>query len=492
MKLWIPLILFYFGTVSVLAQTIDVDGLLSKLSTDSLFQPIQNRVDSIQTNFYLRTDSLRTAYSNKLESLNFSTLSLQNRLDSLTSLHLPTSKITHLLDSINQLKQKTIAGMSEKLQSLKNETTSRLKELNVPPEISKRVSEITGSIDSFSVPSTGFDISSGNLSTVGLPDSPLGNLKDLQLNSSLSDVGNMEGIGHVTDKVSAITGDIGGYSEDIKELAQGNLSEVNDLPKTAEGKVADLSGLNDLQQQTEVLEEYKGVFNQLQNPETMKSQVVENLQHAAMDHFAGKQEVLQQAMETVSKYKKLYSSVPDISALPKKRPNAMHGKPLIERLIPGIAVQIQKDGNDLKVDFNPYLGYRLTGKITAGLGWNQRVAYNTDHNVFSTDAPVYGPRTFAEYNLWKGFCPRAEVELMNAFVPPLTKPATIDLGNRQWVWGVFVGMKKDYNFIRGVKGTALVMFRLFDPEHKSPYADLINARIGFEFPMKKGRSAKGK
>jgi hypothetical protein len=74
---------------------------------------------------------------------------------------------------------------------------------------------------------------------------------------------------------------------------------------------------------------------------------------------------------------------------------------------------------------------------------------------------------------------------MNAFVPPFTKPATIDQGTRQWVWGVFVGMKKEYRFLKVVKGTTAVMVRVFDPKHKSPYGDMVNARIGFEFPMKK-------
>ena len=46
-------------------------------------------------------------------------------------------------------------------------------------------------------------------------------------------------------------------------------------------------------------------------------------------------------------------------------------------------------------------------------------------------------------------------------------------------------MKKEYKFIKNVKGTALVMVRLFNPDHKSPYADVLNVSFGFEFPMKK-------
>jgi hypothetical protein len=74
---------------------------------------------------------------------------------------------------------------------------------------------------------------------------------------------------------------------------------------------------------------------------------------------------------------------------------------------------------------------------------------------------------------------------MNTYVPPFARTGNIDLGERQWVWGVFVGMKKDYKFLKKINGTALIMFRLFDVKNKSPYADVLNARFGFEFPMKK-------
>lgn len=74
---------------------------------------------------------------------------------------------------------------------------------------------------------------------------------------------------------------------------------------------------------------------------------------------------------------------------------------------------------------------------------------------------------------------------MNTFVPPYIKTIPVDPGSREWVGGAFVGMKKDYTLYKKVKGTAMVMLRLFDPDRKSPYADVVNARFGFELPMRK-------
>ena len=163
----------------------------------------------------------------------------------------------------------------------------------------------------------------------------------------------------------------------------------------------------------------------------------------------------------------------------------MKGKPLIERIIPSIGIQIQKKGEDLLVDFNPYAAYRFTGRISAGAGWNQRVSYNLDINEFNPAAIIYGPRVFGEYKLWRGFSPRAELEVMNTNVPPLTSMGAVDPVHREWVWGAFVGLKKEYRFFKKINGTALIMTRLFNTDDKSPYADVLNVRFGFEFPMKK-------
>jgi len=218
------------------------------------------------------------------------------------------------------------------------------------------------------------------------------------------------------------------------------------------------------------------------NPE-LKKEAMEKAKKVAVNHFAGKEEQLKAAMEKVSKYKQKYSSLNGVSELSKKPRNKMHGKPLIERIVPGLAIQIQSKGENFLIDFNPYAGYRITGRLRGGLGWNQRIAYNTDQKGFSPNARIYGPRTFGEFKLSKGFSPRAEIEIMNTNVPPLL--STIDPMKREWVWGVFMGMKKEYTIYKNIKGTAMVMGRLFNRDHKSPYADVLNVRFGFEFPMKK-------
>ncbi len=191
-------------------------------------------------------------------------------------------------------------------------------------------------------------------------------------------------------------------------------------------------------------------------------------------------------MQSISKYKQKFSTITSLNDIPKKAPNEMKGKPLIERIVPGLALQLQKKNDDFFLDINPYIAYRFTKRFSSGAGWNQRIGYDFDNNHWSSsEARIYGPRAFSEYKLGKGFSPRLEVEMMNTFVPPYLKTVPADPGVREWVFGAFVGMKRDYTLYKKVKGTASVMLRLFDPHRKSPYADVINARFGFEVPMKK-------
>lgn len=471
------------------------DSLLSlNHKYDSALLKPQQKIDSLQNNFHQQTDSIQNVYHEKLSVLESVSSKFQRKIDSLKSFNLPTEKYTHKLDSVANLQQQTIAKAEQKIQALKEKTTGKLKSLDLPPELQSKVSDATKSIDGFNLPVKGLNIPSANIS--GVPGASLGKIGSTGIQSPLGNLpsaGNISGIGNELKDVQGemkgitnATGEVGKYEKDLQNVVKGDLKDVKEAPKALEAKAADMSGMKDITGQTKELDQYKNELKQLQDPAKNKDELLQKGKQEAMNHFAGKEQVLQQAMDKISKYKQKYSSLQSIHDLPKRRPNEMKGKPLIERLMPGVALQIQKKGNDLLVDFNPYIGYRFTGKFTSGLGWNQRVAYNSKSNHFDHKDRVFGPRIYSEYNLFKGFFPRLELETMNTFVPTLLfNPVSTDFGRRQWVWTAFAGLKKDYRFLKSVKGTTMIMFNLYNPLHKSPYADVLNVRFGFEFPQKK-------
>jgi hypothetical protein len=469
--------------MTVQAQIAKVDSLLDQTHAyDSTLLKPQQKLDSIQLGFYQQSDSIKLQFKNKLSGLDSTGASVQHTIDSLSSLNLPTEKYTHKLDSINQERQKAVSSLNEKMEGLKSKTTGRIKEMNFPPELNDKVSALTKNVDGFQLP-----VKDLNIPSLELGDNPLKSLDRLNtsLKTPLGEVGNIDGLkdiqGGIGD-VTKVTGDLGAYREDLSNITKGNLSEVKEMPKALESKAGELTGIKDIQQQASgALDPLKEIQGQIQNPDAVKEQALQKVQEVAVNHFAGKEEVLQQAMDKISKYKQKYSSINSLSDITKKRPNEMHGKPLIERIVPGISFQILKKGNDLLVDFNPYAGYRFTGRITAGAGWNQRISF--DHPSRATR--VYGPRIFGDYKLSKGFVPRIEIEALNTSLPPRFSHTNTDPNARTWAWSYMVGMKKQYRFYKFIKGTATIMVNLYDPHHRSPYGDRVITRFGFEFPMKK-------
>ncbi len=452
---------------SQIAPTIDPDSVFKQqvhvlssaaAHTSSSYIVLRNQYDSIDQNY----NSLSSA--------------IQNKADSLSRINQSSIQLLQKKDSISALKEIKLTAIKNKFEILKSNTIGKIDKLNLPPELKNKVSEYTSAINKLdlSIPTANFQLPSINFNNTfdlpipGLNIPPIGNLPDLPTADIL-----------VGDEISKATSQLEGLSHSIPK----------DIPTTDKlGKIAET--------QLSKIEEISAVQDQLGNlpsapvtsEEQAKLELLKQAQEAALDHFAGKEQELKSAMGQISKYKKKFGNVnnlEELAALIRKRPNEMKGKPLIERIIPGIAFQLQKKDDLLFVDFNPYLGYRFTGRLTTGLGWNQRVSYNLNHNSFDNESRIFGPRVYGEYKLWRGFSPRIEVETMNTFVPPYIKVSPSDLGQREWVWGVFAGIKKDYKFFKKINGTALVMFRLFDPHRKSPYADVVNARFGFEFPMKK-------
>jgi hypothetical protein len=273
--------------------------------------------------------------------------------------------------------------------------------------------------------------------------------------------------------ISKAMNDAGAVMKNTDKALQSSVMKLDAL-KGVEDKLKSAEGLKE--------NEFLSTAKKMKDPEAMKKELAAKAQEQAINHFAGKQQEVKVVMESMGKYKKKFASVDNLDDLAKKLKikNSMNGKPLIERIVPGFALQIQRKG-DLLIDFNPYIGYRISGIFTGGLGWNHRFDLDKFYHYVPKNR-TFGPRLYGEAKLLKGLFPRVEAELMNTDVPPdLAKSEA----NREWVSSVMVGIKKEYKFLKKIRGTAIILFNLYNSRHKSPYQDDINFRFGFEFPMKK-------
>ncbi len=471
--------LCFFAPVYLVGQSLNLRADDSHVEIGSI-----NKLDTIQMASIIFYTQLHKSYDSTINSASSQIDHLFLKVDSLQRLGQNTDRLVAKLDSLNQWKAETIKGITSRVEQLKSSLDERVNNLNLPPEMKDKANKFTAMINKLdiTIPDTSLPSSFQEYINMSVPDVSaieVPNIPFVDIGDPLKNVTNL-------DSPSVSVGDFG---EQIKEH-QGTISQLpTDLDgaaKLAEEQAQKIGEIGNVQTELGKVGELTSTASTLQDQEKLKKELVQEVQKQAIDHFADKKDHLDNAMQSISKYKQKFSTVTSLNDIPKKAPNEMKGKPLIERIVPGLAFQLQKKDDDLLVDFNLYFGYRFTKRFTAGGGWNQRVGYNTDKNAWSPEgARIYGPRMFSEYKLSKGFSPRVELEVMNTFVPPYLNNAKSDPGSREWVWGAFVGMKKDYTLYKKIKGTAMVMLRLFDPDRKSPYADVVNARFGFEMPIKK-------
>lgn len=471
-------LLFLCPVISLRAQinTSDVHHL-----ADSLYRQHVLALDSILTSPANAYTELKAKYDSLFQDYNSTAIRFQNRIDSLNTLNLPTDHITQKLDSVNKTWQRKTLAIKDEFESFKESAKEKIAQLRLPPELRSKAEAYTAALDKVSLTMLS---SSAYIPALKVGEFDLG---VPVLRSPMPD--------GLADASTLVSPNVNGFATDalkvdgINQVVSKDITNIDQLTKVAENQVTQISEVAAIQEQLGSLP-----VSPISSQQEAKEQLLSMTKEAAVNHFAGKEQELKTVIDKISTYKLKYSNVNSLRELPKKRPNEMKGKPFIERIVPGIGIQLQRKDNNLLTDFNIYFGYRFTGRFTGGAGWNQRLGYNTNQYKWSSNqTSIYGPRMFSEYRLSMGFSPRLEVEAMNTFIPPFARITTVDRGERQWVWGIFVGMKKDYRIFKNIRGTALVMLRLFDPNDKSPYADVLNTRFGFELPMKKkGKTSKAK
>jgi hypothetical protein len=500
------LALLFCGSLVVVAQTQPdsvhqrTNALGEKINVDSLTRlpqlpdsllPSYKKVDSIRNDFNEQAGKIKNEYDSTLTDIESEKAKLTGAIDSLQKLNLPTDSYTKKLDSLNQKQLATTSQFNSKMTELKSKTTGKLDALDLPPQYKEPVQALTKNIDGLSL--DGKDIGVPGLEIPGYSLPEIGVLPNADLsNLNVNNLGALPKIETPVGDLGEVGSQLKGVQDDVKSIAGGDLNDAKNIPKAIEDQAGKVEGVAELQKQSGVMDDYKGKLEAIKNPDSAKNMAIDMAKEKAIDHFAGKEEQLKAAMQQMSKYKQKYSSVSSIKDLPKRKPNAMKGKPFVERLIPGLYFQYQQKTFNL-FDFNPYLGYRISGIFTAGAGWNQRFAYDRrKHEWNHSRGRIYGPRAYVDGKVGKGFSGHIEGEAMNSFVPSVLAGTVLDQGRREWVWSVMTGIKKEYKIYKNLRGTVLIQYNLFNPKYKAPYVDRLNSRIGFEYALKKKKKKEKK
>lgn len=308
--------------------------------------------------------------------------------------------------------------------------------------------------------------------------------KELIPDIHLPRVPDMEQLSEVQSGANELGKNLGDYESVINRLPNANLPDLEQLPEKLQEEALKIDEIGAAKSEVDRAGELTQVIDEARSPDAIKEKAKEYVKKQAVDHFAGKEEALKNAMEKVSKLKAKYGEFSSMKNLPKRKPNPMKDKPFVERILPGITLQVQKSENVL-IDLNPLVGYKMSGRLTAGFGWNERLAFGKSLSVSGRER-IFGPRAYTSFWIGRGYLIKAEAEMMNTYVPPsVFTPARVDFEGREWIWSLFVGLKKDYQFFKNVRGNFQILYNVYDEKDASPYADRLNMRLGFEFPLKK-------
>ena len=493
--------------VKKLSKIDSVETLTNRIES---VKPLKNKVDRLE-------DSRRSMkYNQKFDSVKGK---LTHRIDSLQSLKLPTDKYTILLDSLQKsgsiknikeakaklfvLQKKLnepVNKLNQSIGSIEGKINSKLSELNkegmgLPIDVGLKDSKLQLPNDQLPNANMNSPIgsklnniqkpNSDNIAGLGSVNKELQSITDVpkkELIELKNNAGDLTGIQNELKDVNQLGKEVKGYTQDVKNISTGDFEKAKQLPQTIETEVSKLEGVKELQGEVKGFEQYQSMLGKAKGPKQIEQLAIKQTKEA-VNHFAGKEQALLSAIDQVNKFKIKYPTTASIKDLTKPVRNAMYGRPFIERVVPGITLQMQTKG-DVLIDFNPLIGYRLSGKWTAGLGWVERVQFQ---HLFTTvpSGRVYGIRSFTDIKWKKGISLRAEVERISSYVPSL-QSTQLPEGSRVWQWGIFAGLKKDYQFLKGVKGNFQILYNVNQYiQNASPYVDKVNVRMGFEFPLRK-------
>jgi hypothetical protein len=321
-----------------------------------------------------------------------------------------------------------------------------------------------------------YTIGEVNTNMPQLPHTTLSQQRALpQIPSFKNDLGKL-------NELSATISEWSSYGKDIQSIATGNVAQVKNIDKRLEEEALQRSGANALSQQASQFKKEKPDSAMLvaMAREAIQPEINKSLK--AINHFAGKEEVLREAMTSMEKYKKKYSDVKDISQLPKRMPNPLKGKPFFTRLVPGITFQTQKT-TDFLLDVHLYLQYKITPRWEVGAGWLERLAFE-EWNELNDRYRAYGWRTSAQFNVGKGFSLRVLPERVNALRWEYTSSGFHGSEGRIWVWNVMAGVRKEFTVYKNLKGNTEALYHLSEGKFSSVYSQRLIVRFGFEWPLK--------
>jgi hypothetical protein len=304
----------------------------------------------------------------------------------------------------------------------------------------------------------------------------------------------MEGREKLTEVEGLLT-EAKGYREGIEGILNGDLEKADQFVGALEARAMKISAMREAAEELGELESYEAsIRNQIDEMRykadlqseyeqhikgkdggTLLKEAMMKGQELGGDHFKGHEELLTNAQQQLSKLKTGGINFGNAENMEIINPNSLEGKGLGKRLVVGGNLQISRQKEYTGIDFSPVLGYKWNKRYMWGIGGTYRAKVNEDERSVIKDEQVYGGRFYMEYSLLSRFFLHGEYELMShAIVDPQT-----DLVSRVNAPGAMVGAGINYNFMKNIKGSVMILYNFLHDPLRSPYDKPFMFRFGF-------------
>jgi hypothetical protein len=250
------------------------------------------------------------------------------------------------------------------------------------------------------------------------------------------------------------------------------------LDKLIDQKASQFAEAQALQKGVGELDQVKEVTDQLfkDTPKEMKNEGKKLAIKNATDYMEGHDDKLQTAQTQLTKLKKKYSFIGSTSDMKNaKKAKSLEGQPLKKRLMFGGNFNLQR-GNPTSLDLSPMIMYKLDKKTYLGVSGTFRVKLGIE-DQFQTNVTqdVYGYSAIGEYMIKNGFFGYGEFEYLSS---PDISQTTTDDKLRNWQEGFLVGVGKQFNFTKGLKGQIIFTYNTLYDKEKTPSNSPWNFKLG--------------
>ncbi|HWA34657.1 MAG TPA: hypothetical protein VG737_11030 [Cyclobacteriaceae bacterium] len=456
---------------------------------------------ALSTNKYKRkTDSLLkvTDPSSRLYGV------LKKQQDSLKSVKIPGSKYVRKAEKAAQKQQKMLSEVTTKQTELHQKVTGRYNKWESGLRSKLKLDSFgikgTGGLPGLkqlnatgTTPNVPGIKSPGGQSLPGMPKMPALNTADfsnLGLSKDLSSIGGNMSI--------PSTAQLGQWEKNIPGLGNNPLKDVSqkmaganamlkDPSKSAENALSQVGDVQTLNKEIASAEKLKSsneamqIADKMKNSESMQAEIKKQ----AVNHFAGKEDVLKKSMDEMAKYKKKYHSLNSLADAKKMKwwqpVNGLKGKPFRERFHPGVNLGYSTRKDTLNLDFYPNVSYQISGRFDIGAGALYRVHINTKNVAFDQASPVWGLTAFTTFKLFKSTLFRLETDAVNSPLPKSSADAPAD---RTWRWQLIMGIQNNFKISKTVTGNMQMLYN-FDKNLKDGFPERLMVRVGVSFNLKK-------